>query len=73
MSTTERAVRADAATEKDALQALPRLAAKGAYAAPLIAGAGFGVFSPRDGEAQPIATLSGRGGGLACSPRLARA
>jgi hypothetical protein len=57
MLTTERADPADMATEQEALAVLPRLAAKGSCAAP-VAGADFGVYSPREGEAQPIATLS---------------
>jgi hypothetical protein len=65
MSTTDRAERPDAATEKEALHALSRLAANGAYAAP-VAGASFGVFSLRDGQAQPIATVSSAAVALAC-------
>ena len=57
MSTTESADPADKATEQEALAALPRLAAKGSFAVPF-AGAGFDIYSPRDGEAQLIATLS---------------
>ena len=70
MSTAVRAGRPDAATVSDALEVLSRLAAKGAYAAPLDAalGAGepFGVFSARDGQAQPVATLPGCAVLLAC-------
>src|SRR5947208_11562672 len=51
-----------AAAEKDALNALRRIAAKGAYAQPADAtpGAGgdFAVFSSRNGFAQALATIS---------------
>jgi Domain of unknown function (DUF6456) len=70
MSTADRAGRPDAATLSDALKALSRLAAKDAYAAPLEgalgAGERFGVFSARDGQAQPVATLPGSAVVLAC-------
>ena len=65
MSTTDRAERPDAATEKEALHALSRLAASGAYAAP-VAGASFGVFSLGDGQARPTVTLSNAAVALAC-------
>ncbi len=63
MSTAHRAGRPDAATEADALEALSRLAAKGAHAAPVDAALGggerFGVFLPRDGYVRPVASLPG--------------
>ena len=69
MSTADRAGRPHSAAESDALDALSRLAAKGVYAAPLDAslGAGtrFGIFSPRNGYAQAVATLPGRAVALA--------
>jgi DNA-directed RNA polymerase specialized sigma24 family protein len=50
------------AAEKDGLQALRRLAAKGAYAVPVEPALGtagdFAVFSPRNGFAQALATIS---------------
>lgn len=53
---------ARAATEKDALLALRRLAAKGAYAVPdgAAPGAGgdFSILSARDGNSQPLATIT---------------
>jgi hypothetical protein len=56
--------------EAAALDALARLAAKGAYAAPMDATTGsvgsFGVFSPRDAYARPVATLAGSAVALAC-------
>ena len=70
MSTTEPTGRGHAAAETDALDSLARLAAKGAYAAPLDAapGAGerFGVFLPGDGYARAVATLPGSAVALAC-------
>jgi hypothetical protein len=70
MPTAHPAGRPDAATVSDALEALSRLATKGAYAAPVDAalGAGerFGVFSPCDGYARPVATLPACAVALAC-------
>jgi hypothetical protein len=62
MSPADGAVRNPSAAEKDGLEALRRLAAKGAYAVPADAahGAGgdFAVFSPRNDFAQALATIS---------------
>src|SRR5258706_8285051 len=62
MSPAGRAARDPSAAEKDGLEALRRLAVKGAYAVPadaaLGAGGGFAVFSPRNDFAQALATIS---------------
>jgi hypothetical protein len=61
MLPTDAAVPDRATAEKDALAALRRLAAKGAYAAPVAAGSGasggFSVFSPRNDFAHALATI----------------
>jgi hypothetical protein len=70
MSTADRTGQGRSAAETGALDALLRLAAKGAHAAPMDATLGaagpFGVFSPRDGYAQAVATVPGSAVGLAC-------
>ena len=62
MSPADGAAPDRSAVEKDGLEALRRLAAKGAYAVPvepaLGAGGDFAVFSPRNGFAQALATIS---------------
>ena len=69
MSTAVRAGRPDAATVSDALKVL-RDWRRGPYAAPLNgargAGEPFGVYSARDGQVQPVATLTGSAILLAC-------
>jgi hypothetical protein len=47
-----------AAAERDGLEALRRLAVKGAYAVPAEAGASFAIFSPRNAFTHALATIS---------------
>jgi hypothetical protein len=58
MSPADGAAPEAAAAEKDAPEALRRLAVKGAYAVPAHAGAGFAIFSPRNAFAHALAAIS---------------